>query len=58
MRFISKMNINCFHKKNIHHLIFFLNVKGNWGHLADKYSRPGPKTTTIFKLSNILIVLS
>ena len=27
---------------------YFANVKGNWAHLAEKNSRPGAKTTTIF----------
>ena len=32
-------------------LFYFLNVKGDWVHLAEKNSHPGAKITTIFKLS-------
>ena len=30
---------------------YSINVKGHWAHLAEKNSQPGPKITTIFKLS-------
>ena len=29
----------------------FLNVRGNWAHLAEKNSRTGAKFPTIFRLS-------
>ena len=28
-------------------LFHFVNIKGNWAHLAEKNSRPGAKITTI-----------
>ena len=44
------MNYNNFGRKMSFIQFNFLNVKGNWAHLAEKNSRPGAKITTILRL--------
>ena len=52
IRFIAKLNNSSSKAK------MFSFPKGNWAHLAEKTSQPGAKFTTIFKLSeNILMEL-
>ena len=44
------MNYNSSQVKMTVVWFYFVNVKGNWAHLAGKNLRPGAKITTMFRL--------